>query len=645
MYRIVSGAAFALITIAVLTIQLSQSAVLDPQTLDLVNKKLDSSLNILNRQVQTIWDTWDIGNYPNFLKSAGISHTSWEVMKLKYQHKILGGILNVGSEEERSFVISFMGSSVTAGHDSPVNNSFVHLTQVLMAPAFADLGIVLEARNSAMGNNPCEPYDLCPMTFSGEDADVVHWEQSYNCFGKDSKKQSMFEQFIRQCTHMPRRPIVVFSESATPNWHEKDCPTTKPKRRTSRLLRGDHREGVEALSLKNTQLFAHHSIEPILHSEASDNHFEDRPDFAEGWDTASVVATPTFTHPKHSNASKHNHSRKLAHELTSEESALLEYAKKGDFLKITADINAPTIPAEWGPQVKTFHAYQTVVGIQVWSHRHYEAYKCQGPYIPEWGCCSASWHPSLKGHELRAAHHAFFWLHILKDAIKGIKDHMKAGKAIQTLYKEIELHIRKEAKHAPTAAMYPSDYYSDNMRCITTFEPRPWAPGDLRQYIVASGDGKPAWTEHIFEELTDPKIIAKAKQTGYTDFKKILHGNVQNTALSIKITITGPEKGTFWLCEPPGNWGKLPRGYTTLWDGKTEVYITLNVNQTALLTNTFVFDSTQATALTYFNRNPKDSQVVCVDFHPYKVPLGSHVVTIVPKSSEQIMISTLVLPN
>jgi hypothetical protein len=56
----------------------------------------------------------------------------------------------------------------------------------------------------------------------------------------------------------------------------------------------------------------------------------------------------------------------------------------------------------------------------VWSHSHYEAYKCHGPYVKNWACCSASWHPSLLGHELRAAHYSYFWLLIFKDALNGL---------------------------------------------------------------------------------------------------------------------------------------------------------------------------------------------------------------------------------
>jgi hypothetical protein len=62
--------------------------------------------------------------------------------------------------------MAFMGSSVTAGHDSPFNESLVAHTELLMAPPLAALNIKAVGRNVAMGNNPCAPYDLCGRTFA-----------------------------------------------------------------------------------------------------------------------------------------------------------------------------------------------------------------------------------------------------------------------------------------------------------------------------------------------------------------------------------------------------------------------------------------------------------------------------------------------
>ena len=111
--------------------------------------KLSLSKNITEKILDEIWKRWQIERFPNFLQSAAMTHTSWEVLKLKFQKTIIKG-----SAQNQKFVISFTGSSVTAGHDSPFNATFPILTEKLMGPAFDALNISLIGRNSAMGNNP-----------------------------------------------------------------------------------------------------------------------------------------------------------------------------------------------------------------------------------------------------------------------------------------------------------------------------------------------------------------------------------------------------------------------------------------------------------------------------------------------------------
>ncbi len=542
---------------------------------------------------------WDVANYPNFLKSVGMTRTSWEVMKLKFKHKILSNKLGKSTEDTAKFVIAFMGSSVTAGHDTPFNDSFTEVTGRTMRPPLQTVGIELESRNAAMGNNPCVPYDLCPKTFSGDDADLVHWEQSYNCFAHDVEKTGpIFEQFIRQSIHMKKHPIVVFAESATPNWNEKEC---------------------------------------------------DKPE------NKGPVDVPP------------------------QDKKLYDLATKGDIMRIASEMNIDLInKGEWSGQSKMLHSYQTMAGVQVWSHHHYESYKCRGPYTRDWQCCSASWHPSKKGHQLRAAHHSFFWLAIFRDAVIEIlndKDSLIQQLAL------IDHHISKEGRHSPEAPIYKS-IYTDDMQCINTFMPKhDWA-ADLRRHILpfpprtpprpsflqtmlrtgremkdaadpnplttpepVSGSIGGGWEMNIFEELTDKGIIAKARDRGYKDFKYMVHGGDLSQPLNIRIEIK-KGAGTFLLCEPPGNWGKMPPGFKTFWEAETKVYITTDVDTDAAAKGDtpFVFDAQKATELKYVNRKPTDSQVVCVDFDEYKPPRGKHVLTVVPTSKYRIMISTLLLP-
>ena len=221
-------------------------------------------------------------------------------------------IVAAESTNNVKFVLSFMGSSVTAGHDSLFNQSFPILTKSLMAPAFAAVGLELISRNAAIGNNPCLPYDACVRTFAGTDADIVTWEQSYNCFGSDGAAHVAFEQFIRQSLALPSHPIVVFTASDTPNWKEEKCSEAKPV------------------------------------------------------------------------------------SISDEEKTMLERIKADDPLSVVSvhNNNPQSVGGHWTAMTELFKAYKTA-GIQLWNHGHYDVYKCHGPYVKDWGCCSASWYASI----------------------------------------------------------------------------------------------------------------------------------------------------------------------------------------------------------------------------------------------------------
>jgi len=544
--------------------------------------KLTNALTACDGLLSSLDSRWQTSEYPNFFKSVAMSHTAWEVMKLKFQAKILGAA--TGDADSLTFVVGFMGSSVTAGHDSPFNLSFPILTGSLLAPVFAPLGITVKTRNAAMGNNPCVVYDICTRTFAGPDADVVHWEQSFNCFGSDESKRPVFEQFIRQSLSMPRHPIVVFSDSSTPNWDNKDCDKDEYKNKKDKL--------------------------------------------------------------------------------SDEDVKLVEMSSKKEHLKIVSEMNKDQIKLSWSAMLELFKSYQVMAGVQLWDHHHYESYRCHGPYIREWQNKGvASWHPSILGHQLRAAHYAYFWTLILKDAITEVM--AMTGSATEMLA-GVKKHIDKEHRHVPSTSMYPS-FWVDNMQCLTTFEPKNDPEADLKNIwlrnanvAIASVEGtttgaaklsKEAFKENIFEELTQPHIIKMAKERGYLDFKHMLHGNKDSAPLSLQITVR--QIGTLFLCQPPGNWGKLPDGFKNFWEtpNETRVYITEDVavavarsNGNATLSSDFVFVEEKARKLKYTNRNPKDTQTVCVDFEGEKIKIGTHVLTIVAADEKRIMISTVLVP-
>jgi len=181
-------------------------------------ERLASSIETAEGALKSLRDRWQVDKYPAVLKSCYMSEASYDSMVNRMTTKIL----LAESLLPQRLVVAFTGSSVTAGHDSLYSQAFPAVVERIMAPALSELNVEFKSRNVAMGNNPCFPYDACVRTFAGDDADIIHWEQSYNCGFGD--KSVFIEQFIRQSVLLPSRPIVVLSGSSTTNWHARDCP-------------------------------------------------------------------------------------------------------------------------------------------------------------------------------------------------------------------------------------------------------------------------------------------------------------------------------------------------------------------------------------------------------------------------------------
>jgi hypothetical protein len=477
--------------------------------------------------------------------------------------------------------MSFMGSSVTAGHDTPFNISFSELTGQYMKTPLQAFNIQTISRNVALGNNPCVPYDLCVETFAGSDADIIHWEQTFNCGGGDHNRRNVYEPFIRMSTKIASHPILVFSDSVTPNWGDDQCKTATATAGSSGDL-----------------------TSPALISKKFPPSVED-----------DKLLSLLHTSP-----------REIPHQL-----------------------NLHAINQHWNAFTDLINQYRGT-GIQMWNHHHYEKYKCYGPYIPKWGCCSASWHPSILGHELRAAHYSYFWLLILKDAVLFLIDQLEnKNQEIGTLLDLMNRHIKAENKFIPPASLYPTPY-SENLRCYTTFQPRTEDKYSLEQLqIVASAASGQAATRKpfelkIFEDFVDPNIAKKAKERGYRDFKYVLYGNHENT-LHLKINVK--TSASSFVCQPPGAWGKLPDGFKNLWECETEIYLTKGISTSASASagaTDFVFVKEQAMRVKYVQKYPEDSQSwLCVEIEE-PLPVGDAVLTILPTTKNNIAIAYVLVP-
>jgi hypothetical protein len=77
-----------------------------------------------------------------FLSSNNIDKHTWDVIKYKLAKKILG---------QEQFLMTFGGSSVTAGHDNYYNQSYPAVVDRRLTPILKALGVDLIVRNIAQG--------------------------------------------------------------------------------------------------------------------------------------------------------------------------------------------------------------------------------------------------------------------------------------------------------------------------------------------------------------------------------------------------------------------------------------------------------------------------------------------------------------
>lgn len=551
-------------------------------------KQLQEAEIVANTLMNDIATEWSIDQYPNFLRSMGTTRADWNTLVRKFQHKILQAQAQASgatpstttvTSDPVKFIISFMGSSVAAGHDSPFQSSFPVLVGNKMAPVLAKLGVELISKNVAMGNNPCMPYDVCVETFAGKDADIVHWEQTYNCGHGDN--QRVLEQFVRQSTLLPNRPLIVFTDSDTPNWRKNDCPSNLD----------------------------------------------------------------------------------YSYNLTAEETGYLKvyHSHSGGLSEIATDnsLNKKSIHRKFGYMNHIIRNYKGVAAIQLWDHSIYRDYKCRGPYVADWHGHNAKWHPSLNGHRVRADHHTFFWVAAWRDAIISLRNENKLNNKV-ALLKSLDIH---KAVDLPRPLVVSN--ISDRIQCFTNYEPRTERQSSIHALVV--GGRAPAdydvdltstkrfsekgvssdnigWKTEIYEALASAKIIAMANKAGYLDYKVVMYGSSASGPLSLLIQ-THRDDGNIFLCEAPGIWGEMLKGFAPLWNASLELYVTdLRGSESESATYSadypFAFQPDKAVKLQYFHTKVDE---LCMQVMQ-KLPIGRYVLTIVPLSTKKVTLATILVP-
>ena len=155
----------------------------------------------------------------NFLlTTSNMLGKTFDIMKFKFLKKMLEE-----NKEDKTFLMTFGGSSVTAGHDSKFEQSYPQIVQKRMGPILATLGVDLQVHNIALGANNCSPYQFCYEAQGGHDPDWVGWEQSYNC-GHD---EAIFELAARVGGFSKNKAVVYYSASGA--WSPSGCPDSEDK--------------------------------------------------------------------------------------------------------------------------------------------------------------------------------------------------------------------------------------------------------------------------------------------------------------------------------------------------------------------------------------------------------------------------------
>ena len=140
----------------------------------------------------------------------------WDMIKYKTAKKMT-------DPNWKIYRMIFGGSSVTAGHDSYYAQAYPNIVYESLGPMLASVGIELQVHNIAQTANGCIPYDLCYEAMGGADADLINWEQSYNCGHDDGA----FELTARWAGWSKQRGLVYFSASGA--WAPSNCPASEDK--------------------------------------------------------------------------------------------------------------------------------------------------------------------------------------------------------------------------------------------------------------------------------------------------------------------------------------------------------------------------------------------------------------------------------
>lgn len=465
-------------------------------------------IELADKAMTAIAKEWQADVLPKaFYGAVGIPEQSWDLLVKRMYSRVFAGLLHGHAE---NFVIAFLGSSVTAGHDNNFNTSTTEVLREFLTPVIdgASLGFNVVVRNLALGGMGCFPYDVCANTFAGIDVDILQWEQTYFCFEGNARR--IAEGMIRQVLSTPGAPLVAFADSATGHWGKDVCVEGSKEYKDKRIDLKDwnvkHRDESTFKGKSAKELATKVNLK-----EVSDRW---------GWVKNELL-------PYYPQAGIHFFSHTV-HD---------GFKCMGPY---TPTFNEGA--ASWHPSVKA-HRLRASRYAYFWIGAFKEAL---GLVLDD--------------------------LKVLVTAFTKEDDEMK--KSISDIHKKIHDSMRHHQGHELGDAQPAKFYESNHpLQCYSNFLPRhntAMTMSAIRVHTPQNPEND-KWRLMIEELLLDKNIIEKAQSRGYLDFKvSYIGNNVEPISFAIQVK----RKGKVSICEAPLIWGKPPPTCETIQKEMPNVYIT-----------------------------------------------------------------------
>lgn len=184
-------------------------------------RKIEKAIELAQESLSTIYNRYELDSKIGqsfFFISQNIDEPSYNLLKYQYAKKITNS-LSLSLSYPQQYLLTFGGSSVTAGHDNQYLQSYPEVIGRKIRPILSVFNISTLVHNIAQGANNCFPSNYCYETMGGNNPDVIGWEQSFNC----GHSNDFFETAPRFALWSNNPGLAYYSQSGSVNGG-KNCP-------------------------------------------------------------------------------------------------------------------------------------------------------------------------------------------------------------------------------------------------------------------------------------------------------------------------------------------------------------------------------------------------------------------------------------